>query len=215
MHHLRAPHSQGERGKMKRKRSWATCSIRWPLPGERSALACLKRCSPFDILRTPSESMALFFSSASSSSAEDLADAHSQPISPDAANTANGHDDLSERTPQDDLAGYGADSSVDPDSGTEGADYVASTCAGSSRSSSSTETSAASLNQAPARRGISFCIWPDEGFELLEQLYRLPQSLSLPECIRAPVLLGGGPVQGSGGHRVSAVRRALSTAAAH
>ncbi|KAK8785266.1 hypothetical protein V5799_008370 [Amblyomma americanum] len=159
--------------------------------------------------------MALFFSSASSSSADDLADAHSQPIIPEAADTDNGHDDLCERTPQDDLAGYGADGSVDPDRGTKGADYVASTSAGSSRSSSSTGTSASSSSQAPARRGISCCIFSDEGFELLEQLYRLPQSLPLPECIRAPVLLGGGPVQGSGGRRVSAVRRALSAAAAN
>ncbi|KAK8776425.1 hypothetical protein V5799_030229 [Amblyomma americanum] len=137
------------------------------------------------------------------------------PISPEAADTDNGHDDLSERTPQDDLAGYGADGSVDPDRGTKGADYVASTSAGRSRSSSSTGTSASSSSQASSRRGISCCIFPDEGFELLEQLYRLPQSLPLPECIRAPVLLGGGHVQRSGGRRVSAVRRALSATAAN
>ncbi|KAK8774688.1 hypothetical protein V5799_010772 [Amblyomma americanum] len=179
---------------MKRKHTWATCSIRWLLPGERSVLACLKRHSLFDTLRAPSESTALFLSSALSSSAVDLADAHSQPVSPEAADTDTGHDDLSERTPQDDLAGYDADGSEDPDRGTEGADYAASTSAGSSRSSSSTGTSASSSSQAPACRGISCCICPDEGLELLEQLYRLPQSLPLPECIRAPALLGGGPV---------------------
>ncbi|KAK8756616.1 hypothetical protein V5799_000677 [Amblyomma americanum] len=167
------------------------------------------------MLRSPSEAMALFLSSASSSSADDLADAHSQPVSPEAADTDRGHDNLSERTPQDELARDGADGSVDPDRGSEGADDASSTSAGSSRSSSSPRTGASSSSQAPARRGISCCICPDDGLELLEQLYTLPQSLSLPESIRAPVLLGGGPVQGSGGRRVSAVRRALYAAAAH
>ncbi|KAK8756618.1 hypothetical protein V5799_000679 [Amblyomma americanum] len=136
------------------------------------------------MLRSPSEAMALFLSSASSSSADDMADAHSQPVSPEAADTGSGHDNLSERTPQDELAGDGADGCVDPDRGTEGADDTSSTSAG--RSSSITGTGASSSSQAPARRGISCCICPDDSLELLEQLYRLPQSLSLPECIRAP-----------------------------
>ncbi|KAK8765695.1 hypothetical protein V5799_031699 [Amblyomma americanum] len=167
------------------------------------------------MLRSPSKPMALFLSSASSSSADDLADAHSQPVSPEAADTDSGHDNLSERTPQDELAGDGADGSVDPDRGSEGADDASSTSAGSNRSSSSTGTGASSSSQAPARHAISCCICPYEGLELLEQLYRLPQSLPLPECIGAPVLIGGGPLQGSGGCCVSAVRRALSAAPAH
>ncbi|KAK8763321.1 hypothetical protein V5799_034069 [Amblyomma americanum] len=124
--------------------------------------------------RSPSESMSLFVSSASSSSADDLADAHSQPVSPEAADTDSGHANLAERTPQDDLAGDGADGSVDPDRGSEGTDDAASTSAGSNRSTSSTGTSASSPSQAPARRSLLFCICPDEGVEDLEQLYRSP-----------------------------------------
>ncbi|KAK8774690.1 hypothetical protein V5799_010774 [Amblyomma americanum] len=186
-------------------------AVSWPLPQEARG----RFSNETTMFRSPSEAMALFLSSASSSSADHLADAHSQPVSLEAADTDSGHDNLSERAPQDELAGDSADGSVDPDSGSEGADDASSTSAGSSRSSSSTRTGASSSSQAPASRGISCCICPDDGLDLLEQLYRLPQSLSLPECIRTPVLLGGGPVQGSGGRRVSAVRRTLSATAAH
>ncbi|KAK8766777.1 hypothetical protein V5799_006442 [Amblyomma americanum] len=126
------------------------------------------------MFRSPSESMSLFLSSASSSSADDLADAHSQPVIPEAADTDSGHDNLAERTPQDELAADGADGSVEPDRGSEGSDDAASTSALSSRSTSSAGTSASSSSQAPARRGIWCCICPDEGFEVLEQLYRSP-----------------------------------------
>ncbi|KAK8771471.1 hypothetical protein V5799_025291 [Amblyomma americanum] len=126
------------------------------------------------MLRSPSESMAFFLSSASSSSADDLPDAHSQPVNPEAADTDSGHDNLAEQAPQDDPAGDGADGFVDSDRVSEGADDAASTSAGSSRSSSSTGTSAFLSSHAPACRGIWCCICPDEGFEILEQLYRIP-----------------------------------------
>ncbi|KAK8772443.1 hypothetical protein V5799_024314 [Amblyomma americanum] len=81
------------------------------------------------MLRSPSESMTLFLSSASSSSADDLTDAHSQPATPEAADTDSGHDNLAERTPQDDLAGDGADGSVESDRSSEATDDAASTSA--------------------------------------------------------------------------------------